>query len=240
MILDLNKVSGDIKTTNKVVIPPLETIQVQGLTRVNCHSKRVHGLTEVPTKGYSEEHMTTASYSEFNPGSSRVSVYIKNLTGKTVTLPSHTTVGTVTAVDILPLMLAPKTLVTEEGNLDDTPLKEKSQSTEKPLATQQQMNELLTKLDLPGLDTWDSSLQEETKSLIRGYAHIFSMGDRDLGKTSVIKHIIKVTDPIPFKDRYMKIPPSMFEEVREHLKEMLQIGTIRKSKVLYRFEKTKY
>ena len=77
------------------------------------------------------------------PGSSRVSVCIKNLTGMPVTLTSHATVGTVTAANILPPMLAPKTLFTEEGNLDDTPVKEKSPSTEKSVATQGQMNYLL-------------------------------------------------------------------------------------------------
>ena len=146
--------------------------------------------------------MTVASYTELKPGSSRVSVCIKNLTGKkTVTLASYTAVGTATAANILPPMLSPKTLVTEEGNLDDTPLKEKSPSTEKHVATWEWMNELFTTLDLSGLDTWDPSLEEETRSLIKEYAHIFSMGDMDLGKTSVIKHNIKVTDPIRFRDR---------------------------------------
>ena len=75
-MLDQNKVSGDI-------IPSLETIQVQELIRVKCHSKWVHVLSEGPTKGYSEEPMTAALYTELKPGSSRVSVFIKNLTGKT-------------------------------------------------------------------------------------------------------------------------------------------------------------
>ena len=141
---------------------------------------------------------------------------------------SHTIVNTTTAANMLPPMLAPKTFVTEEGNLD-TSLKEKSPSTEKPVAKQGQMNELFTELDLSDLDTWDPSLQEETKSLIKEYAHIFLMGDMDLGKTSVIKHMIKVTDPIPFNDRYRRIPLHMFEEVRKHLKEMMEIGAIRKS-----------
>ena len=75
-----------------------------------------------------------------------------------MTLPSCTTVGTVTAANILPPMLAPKILVTKEDNHDDTPLKEKSPSTEKPVATQEQMNEIFTKLDLSALDTLDPSI----------------------------------------------------------------------------------
>ena len=52
------------------------------------------------------------------------------------------------------------------------------------------------------------------------------MGDGDLAKTSVVKHTIKVTDPTPFKDRYRMIPPGMFEEVRNHLKEIMGFGLL--------------
>ena len=34
---------------------------------------------------------------------------------------------------------------------------------------------------------------------------------------------------MPFKDRYRRIPPHEFEEVRNHLQDMLKVGAIRKS-----------
>ena len=130
MILDMNKVCSDIKTTKEVVTLPFETTQVQILTKVKCHSKKMHVFTEAPIMDYLEDIMTGVSYTELKPGSSRVSVCIKKLTGKPVTLSSHTVAGTVTAANILSSMLAPKILVTEEANLDDAPLKEKYPSTE--------------------------------------------------------------------------------------------------------------
>ena len=48
----------------------------------------------------------------------------------------------------------------------------------------------------------------------------------DLGKTSLVKDIIRLTDNTPFKEHYWKIPPNMYWEVREHLSEMLEIGAI--------------
>ena len=36
-------------------------------------------------------------------------------------------------------------------------------------------------------------------------------------------------DDKPFKERYRRIPPQQFEEVRKHLEEMVNIGAIRKS-----------
>ena len=51
----------------------------------------------------------------------------------------------------------------------------------------------------------------------------------DLGKTSLVKHSIKLTDNILFKEQYQQIPPGMYEEVREHLKEMKEIGVLQQS-----------
>ena len=52
------------------------------------------------------------------------------------------------------------------------------------------------------------------------------MKDMDLGKTFLVKHSIWLTDNTPFKEHYLWISLSMYEEVLEHLKEMLEIGTI--------------
>ena len=52
------------------------------------------------------------------------------------------------------------------------------------------------------------------------------MSNMDLGKTSLVKHSIKPTDNTQFKERYQQIQPSMYDEVREHLREMFKIGAI--------------
>ena len=44
----------------------------------------------------------------------------------------------------------------------------------------------------------------------------------DLGKTSLVKDSVRLTDNTPFKQN----PPSVYEEVRKHLKGMLEIGVI--------------
>ena len=42
-----------------------------------------------------------------------------------------------------------------------------------------------------------------------------------------------MNDPTPFKDPYRRIPPALFEEVRQHLKVMLDAGAIRESQSSY-------
>ena len=62
--------------------------------------------------------------------------------------------------------------------------------------------DILQKLDLSGIDNWDPQMQQEAQDLICEYACIFSQNDLDLGKTSIVKHSIKLNDPTPFKECY--------------------------------------
>ena len=55
------------------------------------------------------------------------------------------------------------------------------------------------------------------------------MSLRELGKTSLVQHEIQLSDKTPFKERYRRIPPHQYEEVRKHLQEMLDIGAICRS-----------
>ena len=61
------------------------------------------------------------------------------------------------------------------------------------------------------------------------YTSIFAMSDMDLGKTSLVKHSMRLMDNTPFKECYWCILPSMYEEVWEHLNKMLEIGAIQLS-----------
>ena len=57
----------------------------------------------------------------------------------------------------------------------------------------------------------------------------FSLEPAELGCTHSTKHMIKVTDDTPFKEWFRKIPPLLVEEVRNHLREMLESGAIQPS-----------
>ena len=51
----------------------------------------------------------------------------------------------------------------------------------------------------------------------------------ELNKTYLVKHSIKLNDYTPFKERYQRIVPHQYDEVRKHLQEMLDIGAKGKS-----------
>ena len=95
--------------------------------------------------------------------------------------------------------------------------------------TKERRDKLFSKLDLTGYDEWTPEQRKATDEVIEKYHHIFAVEDLELGCTDLVKHEIKLTNYVPFKERYRRIPPHQYEEVRKHLDEMLQIGAIHHS-----------
>ncbi|KAL5011180.1 hypothetical protein ScPMuIL_011737, partial [Solemya velum] len=67
------------------------------------------------------------------------------------------------------------------------------------------------------------------KDLLRNFEDVFSKDDLDLGHSSAVQHRIDLTDSTPFKQRYRRIAPSLIDEVRDHLHQLLLTGVIRRS-----------
>ena len=88
-------------------------------------------------------------------------------------------------------------------------------------------DQLFKEIDLSGIKDWSEKDQKEVKKLINEFSFLSALNDLDLGKTNTVKHTIKHTDYIPFKERYYRILQHQFEKVRKHLEEMLKIGAIR-------------
>ena len=94
----------------------------------------------------------------------------------------------------------------------------------------EEMENLFQQLGLNELQDWMTKEDIlKAKKLIQKFHMVFSKNDLDLGKTDKVKYRIKVTDPIPFKERYRRIPPSQYDAVRKHLQEILDLGAIRPS-----------
>ena len=80
-----------------------------------------------------------------------------------------------------------------------------------------------------GTSNWTEEQRKEVRKVIEEYSFLFAMNSLDLGQTDLVKHHIQLDDYTPIKDRYCRIPPHQYEEVRKHLKEMLDIRAIRRS-----------
>ena len=92
--------------------------------------------------------------------------------------------------------------------------------------TQQKKGWVLEALDLQGLKQWPESEQKQARELLLKWENMFKHSDLYLGKTALTKHKITLTDQMPFKEHYRSIPPHMYDDVRAHIQEMLDIGAI--------------
>ena len=81
-------------------------------------------------------------------------------------------------------------------------------------------SERMSKRDLTGIESWMEQ-QYLVKKLLEEYQHLFALNLKELGRTSLVQHEIKLSNNIPFKERYRRIPPHQYEEVWKHLQEML-------------------
>ena len=88
---------------------------------------------------------------------------------------------------------------------------------------------MVEQIDLSSIKNWRKSLQQQVNKLLIEFQDIFALSDLELGKTNLVKHHIPVTNPVPFKDRHTRIPPSQFELLRKLLRNMEEVGAIKKS-----------
>ena len=101
---------------------------------------------------------------------------------------------------------------------------------DQPTASEEDDGSWILKLiDLSGLEKWSEDDKNAAIEMIKRNANIFSKNDMDMGRTNLVKHHIELTDPIPFKESYRRIPPQMYDEVKAHIQEMLDLGAIRHS-----------
>ena len=210
----LDKVTGDVKLTRNVQIPPMETITASGITTISLDTKQVNVITE-PREDLDEYTVPSCSYMRL--GSKRVSVALRNLSEKTQTFKRGTVIATIHAANLVPPKLAPKYV------------NENNSNNQNQQPTQERIDKLFSKLDLKGLEQWDIDTQNKLKQVFRDHHHIFALDDLELGRMDMVKHVIRLDNQVLFRERYRRIPPHQYKEVKNHLKEMLEISAIRKS-----------
>ena len=102
---------------------------------------------------------------------------------------------------------------------------------EKVMNEEETQEALLDKLDLSGLNSWPPEVAAKAHSLLAEYNDIFSLEKHEIGHTKAVepKIVLKDLEVAPFKERFRQIPPTQVDEVREHLKLMLDAGAIHPS-----------
>ena len=153
-------------------------------------------------------------YATLADGSNRITVVLRNNTWDWVEIKKGVPVAHMVTANEVPKV---------------THLFSTEQKKEPPtLSETERQDLLLEKLDLSGLEAWPEEQAEQARSLLKEYHDIFSLEKRDMGHTNATEHKIVLKDPdtAPFKECFRRILPPQLDEVREHLKLMLDAGVI--------------
>ena len=127
---DLESLKGQIQInlTKPVTIPAKGELQVTGVTTVKGYTKRCHVIVE--PYGEQEKYKVTPVYTNLKPGSSKVKVLMTNGSNKLVQLPAKMVIGVISAANVVPTMIASKTMLKKDWdqNPSQSPELEKTSS----------------------------------------------------------------------------------------------------------------
>lgn len=56
----------------------------------------------------------------------------------------------------------------------------------------------------------------QVQSLLTRFSSVFSKDEGDFGCTDLVQHEIPVLDTVPVRQRYRRLPPSQYEQVKAH------------------------
>ena len=188
-----------------VVVEPYQSHVIQGLVR-GVEGENKQFITE--SFDCESNYIVCPRVVKVNTNSNscRIQVKICNITAKPITIKPRAGVCQLSQVEIVDDLVAQESTLTSNAG---------------------------HKLNLPDVQIDMKNMNTEQKELFSDilckWSHIFSKDSNDLGKTDLVKHKIVLEDDRPFKQPYRKIPPGMYDEIRQHINDMLKAGVIRES-----------
>ena len=204
-----------VKSTNKkpIILKPNETQTLTGLVR--NPSQFQNAVTE---NTHSEDSFNVCPRLvsiKSNTKTARIPVRICNISARFITIKPKSQLCDLHEVNVIENVSPFSTSFSQKADTDKS----------MPASGE-------VKLELTP-DNLTPQQHEKAFNMLNNWKHIFSKGPTDLGCTNLVEHEINLNDPTPFKDPYRRIPPALFEEVRQHLKEMLDAEAIRESQSPY-------
>ena len=209
---------GNVTATKDILLKPNETRTVTGFLRKKSTEAR-SAVTE-NIEGSNNSVLICPRVVELGTSgkNARIPVKIYNVTAKPIRIRAKEELCRLEEVKVL-----------READVCKT---EEKHTTEE-LRKGQSQQETRDIKETYGVNIEERNLTETQKQkvtiLFNKYHRIFPKTPTDLGHTGQVKHKINLMDGNPFKEKYRPVPPGIYNEVREHLKEMIDIGAIRNS-----------
>ncbi len=194
------------KGPGSVTIPP------ENICRVSCQAEFSQPVTKGVVLVEGDDEMPLPQGLMVQPmvalasavNGENFSVLLQNETKREVTLPEGTLLGNMQVAD----MAVP-------------PAKES----------------MLEEMDPNLIDFGDSPVPVEWKNRLRQKLmqkrNVFSLHEWEVGLAKGVEHCIRLADTRPFRERSRRIAPADIDDVRRHLKDLLEAGIIKESRSPY-------
>ena len=165
------------------------------------------------------------TYARVKLGKGNITVVVQNMTPNPIYVPRGTLLAQLTEADLMPKPdVKPETLQKLE-EIDQV-----EGITPSTMTRPERIDKLRDVLRLGSLEEADPEEFRRVMNLFEEYQDIFALEPGEIGCCDLATHKICLLKEEPYKERYRPINPRMKEEVRDHIKQMLEAGAIRPSK----------
>lgn len=202
-------------------IPAQSEVVIEACARVRPDRKDYVGLVEPCQDVLPGQLLVARSLSTVSKG--RVMVRLLNLSPVPVTLLQRCRIGQIFDVELC---------TSGQGDVELRSLDEKTvevgvrQTRVQEVEQEQGFGPGIVPLDPLQFST---EQQEMIAKLLSKHQKVFSEHDEDYGYTDRVLHVIPTGEAAPIRERYNRIPPKLYQEVRGLLSNMLENGIIRES-----------
>ena len=226
----------NIKTSNTVSVPAGRRIQIKCRVKTNCDDSD-QTVYFSPNLTDSDEELTfNETVSHLKRGrTNHVIVDVLNLTNKEKVLSKGTIIGSVHSVSaVIPMVGFVKQ--EKEGKLEE---REKvAQVGVVGVETGDSEQKKTKNEDADGARRWDLShltgiQREMMEEVLLEAEGVFSKSEEDIGDIPDFQMPIKLVDDVPVTEAYRRIPPHLYQEVRNYIEDLRQNGWVRESYSAY-------
>ena len=145
-----------VKTTKPITLPPFSTTVVHGHTKLKSHGVRLNLIAEPFRDSQLPSNIQcTPTYCNLEPGSNRVTVGLRNISARKITVPSSTIVCQIQLANMVPPIQTSKEQPPTEVKREDDSC-------------------ILDQLDLGEINTWSEEQQHAARKLLCDYSETFS------------------------------------------------------------------
>ncbi len=223
---------GEIKASQFIKVPAgcKTRIQCRVKAQGNSVEQTVHFEPKIP-EGDDELIFNEAVCRLRRGRTNYVDVEVINTSRVDKTLTKGTVIGSVHSVAaVIPMMrgmnVKPSKKAREEVQVNAVNMEEGVNNVSGEGESKMEEDDFLPEFDLSHLN---EEQQNKMKTMLEEVKGVFSRAEFDIGDVKDFQMKIQVTDDIPVKEPYRKIPRPMYAEVKNYIDDMISNGWVRES-----------